>query len=73
VVLPTHPQVMAKRTVHPNWPSWQSERGKAMRYGPETCPKTIDILSRFGGVGIDPKWTSKETDQVVAAIRKALA
>jgi hypothetical protein len=44
-----------------------------MKYGPETCPKTIDILGRFGGVGVDPKWTAKETDLVVAAMRKALA
>jgi dTDP-4-amino-4,6-dideoxygalactose transaminase len=73
VILPTQPQIMAKRTVHPNWPSWQAGRGKTIRYGPESCPKTLDILGRFGGVGIDPKWTAKETDQVVAAIRNAVA
>ncbi|MDX1980243.1 MAG: DegT/DnrJ/EryC1/StrS family aminotransferase [Bryobacteraceae bacterium] len=70
VILPTLPHVMAKKTIHPNWPSFQSARGKAIRYGPETCPRTIDILQRFGGVPLDPKFTRKDTDDIVAAIRK---
>jgi len=70
VILPTLPHIMAKKTLHPNWPSFQTARGKAVQYGPETCPVTIDILQRFGGVLIDPKFTRKDIDDIVAAIRK---
>lgn len=70
VILPTLPHVMAKKTLHPNWPSFTSPRGKAIRYGPGTCPTTIDILQRFGGVLMDPKYTRKDIDDVIAAIRK---
>lgn len=70
VVLPTLPHIIAKKTLHPNWPSFQSARGKAIRYGAETCPKTIDILQRFGGVLIDPKYTRQDVDDIVGAIRK---
>jgi dTDP-4-amino-4,6-dideoxygalactose transaminase len=71
VVLPVQPHIMAKRMVHPRWPSWETERGKSIQYGPASCPRTLDVLGRFGGINIDPKWTRKETDQVVAAVRKA--
>jgi dTDP-4-amino-4,6-dideoxygalactose transaminase len=70
VVLPLVPQIMAKRTLHPAWPSFNTPRGKAMQYGPETCPRTIAILNRFAGVPIDPKWTKADNDRVVAAMRK---
>lgn len=70
VILPTLPHIIAKKTIHPNWPSFNTPRGKAIRYGAETCPNTIDILGRFGGVLMDPKYTRRETDDIVAAIRK---
>lgn len=70
VILPVHPAIMAKRTVHPAWPTFNSERGKAIRYGPETCPRTIDILNRFAGVPMDPKYSPADVDDIIAAIRK---
>jgi 8-amino-3,8-dideoxy-alpha-D-manno-octulosonate transaminase len=70
VLLPVQPHIMRKLTVHPAWPSFNSPRGKSIQYGPESCPRTIDILNRFGGVLMDPKFTSNETDDIVAAIRK---
>ena len=70
VVLPLQPHIMAKRTVHPAWPSFTSERGRAIRYGAETCPRTVDVLGRFGGVMIDPKYTRAEVTDIVAALRK---
>ena len=70
VILPTLPHIMNKVTASPNWPSFTSERGKAMKYGPETCPRKIDILNRFAGVPMDPKYTKRDLDDVVAAIRK---
>jgi hypothetical protein len=41
-----------------------------MKYGAACCPRTIEILSRFAGVAIDPKFTSGDTSDIVAAIRK---
>ena len=69
-ILPIAPHVEHKRTVHPAWPSFTSERGRAIRYGAECCPRTIDILSRFAGVSLDPTFTRSDTDDIVAAIRK---
>jgi 8-amino-3,8-dideoxy-alpha-D-manno-octulosonate transaminase len=70
VILPLQKHIQNKVTHHPDWPSFTSERGRAMRYGPETCPKTIDILNRFAGVSMDPKHTAADTADIVRAIRK---
>lgn len=70
VLLPTQPHIEAKRTLHPKWPSFTSRRGRAIQYGAASCPRTIDILNRFGGVLLDPKFTRQDTADVVAAIRK---
>jgi 8-amino-3,8-dideoxy-alpha-D-manno-octulosonate transaminase len=70
VLLPTQPHIENKRTLHPAWPSFTSERGRAIQYGAACCPRTIDILNRFAGVSMDPKYTRRETDDIVAAIRK---
>jgi 8-amino-3,8-dideoxy-alpha-D-manno-octulosonate transaminase len=70
VILPVQPQIEHKRTVHPAWPSFTSERGRSIQYGAACCPRTIDILSRFAGVSLDPTFTVKDTDDIVAAIRK---
>ena len=70
VTLPTLPYIINKVTVHPNWPSFASARGRAIKYGPETCPRTRDILSRFAGPALDPKYTERDTADIVAAIRK---
>lgn len=71
VVLPVQPYIEAKRGVHPNWPTWNSARGKAVQYGAASCPKTLAILDRFAGVSLDPKFTESDTSDIVAAIRKA--
>jgi 8-amino-3,8-dideoxy-alpha-D-manno-octulosonate transaminase len=70
VVLPAQTYIIRKSTVHPAWPSFTSERGRAIKYGPETCPRTIDILGRFSGPLMDPKFTRQDTEDIVAAIRK---
>ena len=70
VVLPLVPHIMAKRTVHPAWPTFNTPRGKSIQYGPETCRRTVQVLDRFAGVPIDPKYTKAECDSIVAGIRK---
>ena len=70
VILPVDPRVENKVTIHPDWPSFRSPEGKAIRYGAGCCPRTIDILSRHGGVTIGPKYTEQDVADVVKAIRK---
>jgi 8-amino-3,8-dideoxy-alpha-D-manno-octulosonate transaminase len=70
VVLPVVPEIEQKVTVTQRWPSFASERGKSIRYGRECCPRTVDILSRFAGVMMGPKYTQGDTDDAVTAIRK---
>jgi 8-amino-3,8-dideoxy-alpha-D-manno-octulosonate transaminase len=70
VILPLLPHIQKKVTLHPAWPSFNSPRGKAIQYGPETCRRTVQILERFGGPTIDPKFTKRDTDQIIAAVRK---
>jgi 8-amino-3,8-dideoxy-alpha-D-manno-octulosonate transaminase len=70
VILPAVPHVERKATVHPAWPSFTSERGRAIRYGAESCPRTIDILGRYAGVALDPMFSRGDVDDAIAAIRK---
>lgn len=70
VVLPVLPYIEKKITVHPAWPTWSSPRGKSIQYGAASCPRTLDILDRFAGPAIDPKFTRRDIDDIVAAIRK---
>jgi 8-amino-3,8-dideoxy-alpha-D-manno-octulosonate transaminase len=70
-LLPVQPYIAQKATVHPNWPSFQSERGKAIRYGAACCPKTIAILDRFAGIALDPKFTERDTEDIIKAVRQA--
>jgi len=70
VILPVVPEIEQKVTVTPRWPSFASDRGKSIRYGRECCPRTIDVLSRFAGVMMSPKYTERDTQDAVAAVRK---
>ncbi|MCL5745916.1 MAG: hypothetical protein M1541_18655, partial [Acidobacteria bacterium] len=60
VILPIVPYVENKIAMHPAWPTWNSPRGRAIRYGAASCPRTIDILGRFAGVAIGPKCTQRD-------------
>ena len=71
VILPVQPYIEQKVATHAAWPSWTSARGKSIRYGAGSCPRTIDILSRFAGVPVGPKYSRRDTDDIVAAVRKA--
>ncbi len=70
VILPIQPYIERKATVHSAWPSFQSERGRTIQYGAACCPRTIDILDRYAGVALDPKFNPRDTADIVAAIRK---
>jgi 8-amino-3,8-dideoxy-alpha-D-manno-octulosonate transaminase len=70
VILPAVPEIEAKVTVTPNWPSFNSPRGRSIRYGRESCPRTLEILGRFAGVMMGPRYTEADTADAVAAVRK---
>ena len=70
VILPTDERIEKKVTLHPDWPSFNTPQGKAIRYGAEICPRTIDIIGRAGGVRMDPHYTDQDIKDVIAAIRK---
>ena len=70
VILPSNERIEKKVTLHPDWPSFNTPQGKAIKYGAETCPRTIDILGRAGGVRIDPHYTDQDLKDVITAIRK---
>ncbi len=71
VILPVQSYIENKMAAHPAWPTWNTERGKSIRYGAASCPRTIDILSRFAGVAVGPKYTRSDLADIVAAVRKA--
>ncbi len=70
VILPIDKRVENKATVHPDWPTFNTPQGKAIRYGAESCPQTIDAKGRLGGVIMDPNFTDDDVDDIVKAIRK---
>ncbi len=70
VILPIAKRIEDKVTIHPEWPSFQSPEGKAIRYGSACCPRTIDILGRAGGVIMDPNFSDEDLGDIVRAIRK---
>jgi len=69
-ILPADGRVANKATIHPDWPSFRSPQGQAIKYGAECCPRTIDVLGRHGGVTIGPKYTEEDVADVIKAIRK---
>jgi 8-amino-3,8-dideoxy-alpha-D-manno-octulosonate transaminase len=69
-VLPVQPYIENKVAHHPAWPTWTTPRGKAIRYGAASCPRTLDILGRYAGVAVGPKYSRQELDDIVAAVRK---
>lgn len=70
VILPIQEYIEKKRTVHPGWPTFNSDRGKSIQYGAACCPRTIEILSQFGGVAVGPKFTEEDTREIVKVVRK---
>ncbi len=70
VLLPIEESVVNKRARHPNWPSFLSPEGRAMRYGPECCPRTLGIYDRFVQVRVGAKYTQRIDDYLIQAIRE---
>lgn len=69
-VLPAVPRIENKVTLHPDWPSFTTPQGRAIQYGRECCPRTIDILERAIGVRMSPHYTEQDVQDIIRAIRK---
>ena len=70
VVLPISPYIETKQQPHPDWPTFSSERGKAMRYGAECCPRTVDLWNRAATLPLGLKWSEADLKDVVTAVTK---
>jgi 8-amino-3,8-dideoxy-alpha-D-manno-octulosonate transaminase len=71
--LPTMGYIEDKVVPHPEWPSFNSPRGKAMQYGAQCSPRSIDLKNRYASLYIGPKWTDADLDDVVRAVTKVHA
>ncbi len=69
-ILPADGRIESKTTVHPDWPTFNTPQGKAIKYGAESCPRTVDILGRHGGVIMDPNFSHDDLQDIIRAIRK---
>jgi dTDP-4-amino-4,6-dideoxygalactose transaminase len=70
VILPAQPPIANKAVPHPAWPSFNSPRGKEIRYGAESVPRSMEIFNRTATLTVGPKYTTQDLDDIVAAINK---
>ncbi len=70
VVLTTAPYIENKVAPHPAWPTFNTPRGKEIRYGAECCPRTLDLFQRTATLTIGPKYGQGDLNDIVAAITK---
>ena len=65
VLLPIAESVINKRTRHPDWPSFNSEEGKNIKYGPDSCRQTLEIFDRFVQVRVGAKYTERINNYII--------
>ncbi len=70
VILPIDKRIENKVTVHPKWPTFNTARGRSIQYGAACCPRTIDIIGRFGGTILDPNFSDEDLNDIIHAFRK---
>jgi len=73
VVLPIMTYIETKQSPHPQWPSFNTPRGSAMRYGAECCPRTVDIWNRAATLSVGPKYGDHDLKDIVSAVTKVHA
>ncbi len=73
VVLPAQPPIAEKVVPHPAWPTFNSPRGKEVRYGADSVPRTMEIFDRTATLTVGPQYTNRDLDDIVAAINKVYA
>jgi 8-amino-3,8-dideoxy-alpha-D-manno-octulosonate transaminase len=68
--LPPFPYIEQKAAPHPAWPTFNSPRGKAIRYGAGCCPRTVDIFNRAATLTMGPKYSESDLNDIVVAFTK---
>lgn len=71
--LPPFPYIENKAVPHPAWPTFNTPRGREIRYGAQCCPRTLDLFNRAATLTIGPKFTQSDLKDIVAAIQKVHA
>src|ERR1035437_2303735 len=71
--LPPFPYIENKSVPRPAWPTFNTPRGREIRYGAQSCPRTLDIFNRAATLTIGPKFTQTDLKDIVAAIKKVHA
>ena len=69
-LLPVASYIEAKMGIEEGWPSFSGSRGKAITYGAQCCPKTIDMWNRYVEIYMDPKYSDQDVSDITAAVRK---
>ena len=73
VVLPAQPPIANKVVPHPAWPTFNSPRGKEIRYDAESFPRSMEIFNRTATLTVGPKYSNRDLDDIVAAVGKVYA
>jgi len=68
-LLPIEESVVNKRMRHPDWPSFISQQGREIQYGPDSCKQTLDVFDRFVQVRVGAKYTQRINDYIIDSIR----
>ena len=68
--LPPFPYIENKAAPHPAWPTFNTPRGREIKYGAASCPRTMDIYNRAATLTIGPKYTQSDLNDIAAAIQK---
>jgi 8-amino-3,8-dideoxy-alpha-D-manno-octulosonate transaminase len=69
-LLPIQESVVNKRMRHPDWPSFTSQQGREVQYGPDSCKQTLDVFDRFVQVRVGAKYTQRINDYIIDSIRE---
>jgi 8-amino-3,8-dideoxy-alpha-D-manno-octulosonate transaminase len=70
VILPAQPPIENKSVPHPAWPTFNSPRGKEIRYGAASVPRTQELFDCTATLTVGPKYSDRDLDDIVAAITK---
>lgn len=68
--LPPMPYIENKLAPHPAWPSFNSPRGREIRYGAQCCPRTLGLFERAATLTVGPKYSEGDLADIVGAITK---
>jgi 8-amino-3,8-dideoxy-alpha-D-manno-octulosonate transaminase len=72
-IYPNWTYVLEKRGRSSNWSPWHPSVYKgSVEYSKDMCPNTLDYLGRTVHIGLSPKLTSSDTDDIAKAITKVV-